>query len=223
MRFTATEAKILQESSDTRTFRFALALGMLSALLTGVLGLFGAVLSLPFVPYLIIVGILVTGFIIGAILLWGFRSGRVVERLVKLAEAAVKAETQLKNPAPPAPATSTLPAAVESPINAKLASGRAVEIARDTIRGFEPDDLLWLFKYLAAGNAFTEKAMENMPLPVSGQRMGKAQPGTLYQLFVDACLETGIIVDRGGRGNKMGTLAVTDPNEMMRRFKQPSQ
>lgn len=201
---------------------------VVSLFLAGVVSLYGLVVPFAYTAWVVAFIIFVCAASLAVLVYHGLRSAlghaKVADRM---AEQAHNAEIEAKKPAPvlpPAPAQppASTPAQ-ESSIPTRLASGRAVEVSRETILGFEPDDLLWLCKYLANGGKFTESVMEHLPLPHSGVLMGKAQKGTPYQIFVDACLETGIIVDRGGRDHKSGMLAVTDANEMMRLLKAKAQ
>jgi hypothetical protein len=90
------------------------------------------------------------------------------------------------------------------------------EFTTDLIDGFDPRDLDWFAKYLSNGGKWTEAALEHLPLPYSGARLGKAEPSTPYSRLVGRCVDRGIIGDRGGPGNKPGILLVKDEKEIAR-------
>lgn len=213
------EAEALRQSEMDHSITFALAFGILTVIATLATALFGWVFALPFVGYLTLIMFLIGGMAVGFVLLTGLRRGRwIIRRVVEIAEDWIDAEISAKQRATALP-TPTLPSTLplENRMIPVSTGDRVVDLPLDLIHGFDPRDLMFLCRQVARRN-YTEEGMEKLELPYSHDVMGKAQPGTRYTLFMELCVTAGIIEGRAPK--KSGTLAVTDPDEMMRRIRQ---
>lgn len=93
------------------------------------------------------------------------------------------------------------------------AGERVGEVALETICGYDFRFVEWLADYLTGkGNVWTEARLCNMPLPFVGGVFGKAEVGTAYTFWFGVpdgkLLVSGVIINRGGAGNKSGALAI---------------
>ncbi len=222
MRYTALEMTLLQEAHDKRTFRYVLFFGAIAFTLTVVLAVTGAVLAVPYTGYLFGVCVFAIGVTLGTMLLLGFRNGSVIASVVHSVEDWLEKQKELQKPAEVPAAASTPAPADESTIKVTYAGGRAVELPRETVLGFEPSDLKYFCQYVCEGNSLAENRIQSIPLP-SGELIGELKPGTPLTRFVNACVEAGILIDRDGKKKLTGTLTVTDPKEMYRRLKELKQ
>lgn len=192
---------------------------MFGCLFTAAVLFLGAFGLLPIDP------LLLAGFVFFVFGLAAFAAGLYylldgagqTKRVVNKGINALDRELEFRFPTPdlpelPAPTLPALPAEDE-PIRYSHYSRGVEEIPRKLLHGFDPRDLEWLTKYLANGGKFTEAAMEFMPLPHSGEKLGKAAENTPYTRFMDVCTRSGIITGREGK--KSGQLAIFTAPEMM--------
>jgi hypothetical protein len=217
----AKELDILSKTERARVFEIAGGILALSVFLIAGAAIMGWTMQADLrwlIIALWVAGGLVAGILMvwGAFRVWGKLDGAEQERQTKGAVYFPEIET-----APPAPVTlPTLPALpAESDTIRVTLNGRVGEdIPRDTVQGFDPRDLLYMFRALARGEKWTEANLEKWELPYSREVMGKAQEGTAYTRFIDVCIRAEII---GGREpKKSGVLLVAEPAEMMRRVKE---
>ena len=118
------------------------------------------------------------------------------------------------------PPTPALPAPQEQREIEVNRGGELVEkLPLHLVHGFDERDLMFLFRQIARGFNFSERAMEDLELPHSRDVMSKQQGNTPYARFIDILVRGEIVEGRGGPGNQKGKLVVTDPAEMMRRAK----
>lgn len=179
------------------------------------LGAFGV---LPLDP------LILAGFVFFAFGLAAFAAGLYylldgagqTKRVVNKGISALDRELEFRFPTPglPEDVTPALPAPpAELETFHYTHGGVGEDVPKKLVHSFDARDLEWLAKYLANGGKFTEAAMEFMPLPYSGEKMGKAAEGTPYTRFMDVCTRSGIITGREGK--RSGVLSILTAPEMM--------
>lgn len=218
---TVTDLDILSRTERSRVFEFAGAILGFSVILIIATAFLGWTMQAD-LRWVIVLWCVSAGVLVGLLLgfgmfrVWGKLDGAEQDR--SRVGARYVPEIEVTPPAPEIlPATLPTPAPEIDTIRVTR-NGVGEDIPRDTVYGFDPRDLAYMFRALARGEKFTEANLEKWELPYSHEVMGKAQEGTPYSKFIDLCVSAGII---GGREpKKSGTLLVTDPAEMMRRIKE---
>lgn len=194
-----------------------LGLGVFFALAAAV---FGTWIGFPFASWASAFLFFACGLKAVAVLIANERETRQkIGNLVNAGVALIYAEIRKKAVAPTSapPALPTLPAGNDT-IRVTVNGRGGEDVPRNTLHGFDPRDLAYLFRALARGEKWTEANLELWELPYSHETMGKASEGTPYYRFMTLCVDAGIIVGREPK--RSGTLAITDPLEMMRLVKQ---
>lgn len=212
IQMTPEDADNLRHSEAEHSYLFALLFGGFGVVMLVVVGGAGLVMQIP-VPtmqWLVFAIIGMSGFIIGGILFTGLRRGRghiskYVNEFVEWSKLAYDSEFAKLHPAAP-PAPPAAPAAPEVPL---LTSGRADPIL---LGGFDKADLRSLVLGFVSGQKWTEDALIGKLLPVTGEKLTRERYNALMTLFTSR----GVIVNRGGPGNKPGKLAVKESGQILR-------
>ncbi len=225
LHLTVHEVEILRNGElETTVFGIAVAIGVTALAVVAVL-IFGAFVPIEFEPDLIAFILFVAGMSLSYLGYSGIRAARGhASAAVKMAadrnDAEIKAKQNKLELITETPAAASTPAvADESTIKVTTMGGRVVELPRETVLGFEPSDLKYFCQYVCEGNSLAENRIQSIPLP-SGELIGELKPGTPLSRFVDALLETEMLIGRDGKKKLTGTLTVTDPKEMYRRLKE---
>lgn len=223
MRFPTQEAESLRQSETRQSLTFALAFGVFTLVITVAAAVFGWMLDIPFAGYIAALVFTIGGLYVFFVLRAGWHRGSgVVNRVVEVAENWFDAEIKLKLAAhvlPPTPDPAPTP---ENRMIPHTVNGRVGELPIDLIDDWlDPRDADWFAKYLAQGNKWTETVLEKIPLPYSGQTIGKDRDNSPYHHLMAKCVAQEIITGRGGPGNPSGKLAITDEKEIARRLRIP--
>jgi hypothetical protein len=132
----------------------------------------------------------------------------------------IRAEAELERArALPRLPTSTLPTLQDSEkADPPILTSRGGGYIADESGDFLPrEDARWLCEQIASRRKWTEDVLGGLTLPYSGVKLSTGERGN-YARIMALLVERGIITGRGGPGNKTGVLAVTDPEEMMKRL-----
>jgi hypothetical protein len=217
---TTNEVNQLGESEMRTGLGLAMVLGFVS-----VFALIGGSIGAAVVMPSVVIGVVFVTVFLGAaaatgVMFWAWK------RRNEIVSKFVNHHLPEKQPAPPTlidvPPAPALPPALETGTEAS----RGGEGARK-IHGFDPATIMWLCDYLAAGNLWTEGALEKMPVPhmQPPTPFGKSEVGKPYYRLFDAkvpaglFVRAGIIIERGGPGNPPGKLAIKSPLGMLERIK----
>ena len=210
---TADEIKLLGDSEMETGHRLAIGLGIVAIGTLVIVGSFTAVVipNRLMYAFFLIVGLgsaAATG-----VLFWAYRRRNGLMQAFKdLYLPAL--------PAPPAPSTLPLETEqVEAQEESRGGDGRP-------LHGFDAATLAWLCDCLANGMPWTEATLEKMRVPhmFPPARFGKAEGDTPYNRLFHSerglFIRAGIIIERGGEGNKPGKLAIRSPLTMMQLLKE---
>lgn len=209
-------ANHLRQAELSHAVNFAALIAFLTIFFTAFFGITGMVLALPAasMQQILLGAVGFGGFVSTGIVVWGWRRGsqhisNIVNEFLSwsqlLWENEERKHAKEETAAPPAP-----------PALPPVTSGVAAPIL---IGGFDKSDLRALCNMFAAGKPWTEGALMGKPLPRingKGEVVGEVLSRVRYKSLMDLFVGKGIIVDRGGPGNKPGRLAVKDAAEMMR-------
>lgn len=203
MRLQASEVNALSEAEGKHSLLFAFAVAM-ATLGFMIVGTVGAVAIVPNWAVWVFIGTFACGGAIAMfMLILGFRRGR------QHRTDFMDVWRSIMNPP-------EKPKAQEEKTQDVISINSGSLKPPEQYAGFDKEDVRSLCIAFSLGARWSEAALMDKPLPVSGVVLTKV---LYYKLIDDVFVKCGIIGARGGAGNQTGKLLISNPSEMMKAIK----
>ena len=218
------EADIIRKTITSVGINYAALFGILTLVLAILFSIYAVIDTMPIDQYKLGLATCLSlgGFIVGGVLLWSWN--RTMAYIGRIMDTLYPRPENNYNSLPEVPTDTYLPTETDKIDTFTLTTPSGVgEVVKELVNDFDPRDLRHLSLHLAAGNPYSEKALESFVLPYEegNPQMGGLTAGTRLTKFLDLCERKEIMTARDAAKKKSGVLLIKDAKEIERRLLDP--